>query len=257
MRVGKLSGAVGNYAAIDPEVERIACERLGLEPEPAATQIVQRDRHAELLAALAVGAASLERFAVEIRHLARTEVARGARAVRQGPEGLLGDAAQAQPGRRRADLRARARRTGRRARRARERRSLARARHLPLLRRARRDPGRVPRARLHARPLRLARRGPRRPSRSRCAGTSSEPRPLLQPAPAARSRRLGPLARRRLPARPGARDARLGGGAGLPRARALPTRRSHSASTRPRSTRSSTSTTTSAMSTPSSIAYTP
>jgi adenylosuccinate lyase len=74
VRVGKLSGAVGNYAAIDPEVERIACERLGLEPEPAATQVVQRDRHAELLAALAVSAASLERFALEIRHLARTEV---------------------------------------------------------------------------------------------------------------------------------------------------------------------------------------
>src|SRR5215217_4953184 len=74
MRVGKLSGAVGQYAAIDPEVERIACERLGLEPAPAATQIVQRDRHAELLAALAVCASSLDKFALEIRHLARTEV---------------------------------------------------------------------------------------------------------------------------------------------------------------------------------------
>jgi adenylosuccinate lyase len=73
--VGKLSGAVGNYAAVDPEVERLACERLGLEPEPAATQVVQRDRHAELLTALAVVAASLEKFALEIRHLARTEVA--------------------------------------------------------------------------------------------------------------------------------------------------------------------------------------
>jgi adenylosuccinate lyase len=75
VRVGKLSGAVGNYAAIDPEVERLACERLGLDPEPAATQIVQRDRHAGLLSALALTAASLERFALEIRHLARTEVA--------------------------------------------------------------------------------------------------------------------------------------------------------------------------------------
>jgi adenylosuccinate lyase len=75
VRVGKLSGAVGNYTAIDPEVERVACERLGLEPEPAATQVVQRDRHGDLLAALALAAASLERFAVEIRHLARTEVA--------------------------------------------------------------------------------------------------------------------------------------------------------------------------------------
>jgi adenylosuccinate lyase len=74
MRVGKLSGAVGQYAAIDPEVERITCERLGLEPAPASTQILQRDRHAELLAALAVCAASLEKFALEIRHLARTEV---------------------------------------------------------------------------------------------------------------------------------------------------------------------------------------
>src|SRR6188472_686446 len=74
MRVGKLSGAVGQYAAIDPEVERIACERLGLEPAPASTQILQRDRHAELLSALAVTASSLDKFAVEIRHLARTEV---------------------------------------------------------------------------------------------------------------------------------------------------------------------------------------
>src|SRR5262245_7170423 len=74
-RVGKLSGAVGNYAAIDPEVERLACGRLGLTPEPAATQVVQRDRHAELVSALALAAASLERFALEIRHLARTEVA--------------------------------------------------------------------------------------------------------------------------------------------------------------------------------------
>jgi adenylosuccinate lyase len=74
MRVGKLSGAVGTYSATDPEVERIACERLGLEPAAASTQIIQRDRHAELLAALAVTAASLEKFALEVRHLARTEV---------------------------------------------------------------------------------------------------------------------------------------------------------------------------------------
>jgi adenylosuccinate lyase len=74
MRVGKLSGAVGTYAAIDPEVERVACERLGLEPAPTSTQILQRDRHAELLSALALTAASLEKFALEIRHLARTEV---------------------------------------------------------------------------------------------------------------------------------------------------------------------------------------
>jgi adenylosuccinate lyase len=87
MRVGKLSGAVGNYAAIDPDVERIACERLGLEPEPVATQIVQRDRHAELLAALALVATSLEKFALEIRHLARTEVDEVAEPFAPGQKG--------------------------------------------------------------------------------------------------------------------------------------------------------------------------
>jgi adenylosuccinate lyase len=74
LRVGKLSGAVGSYAATTPEVERLACEALALEPAPSSTQILQRDRHAELLSALALLASSLERFALEIRHLARTEV---------------------------------------------------------------------------------------------------------------------------------------------------------------------------------------
>jgi adenylosuccinate lyase len=87
MRVGKLSGAVGNYAAIDPEVERVACDRLGLEPESVATQVVQRDRHAELLAALALVATSLERFALEIRHLARTEVDEVAEPFAPGQKG--------------------------------------------------------------------------------------------------------------------------------------------------------------------------
>ena len=73
-RVGQLSGTVGTYAAIDPDVERIACDRLGLEPDPVSTQVIARDRHAELLCALAVCATSLDRFATEIRHLARTEV---------------------------------------------------------------------------------------------------------------------------------------------------------------------------------------
>jgi adenylosuccinate lyase len=73
-RVGQLSGTVGTYAQVDPEIERIACERLGLEPDPLSTQVIARDRHAELLAALALCATSLERFATEVRHLARTEV---------------------------------------------------------------------------------------------------------------------------------------------------------------------------------------
>ena len=74
LRVGKLSGAVGTYASTSPQVERLACETLGLEPAPSSTQILQRDRHSELLSALALLASSLERFALEVRHLARTEV---------------------------------------------------------------------------------------------------------------------------------------------------------------------------------------
>ena len=73
-RVGQLSGTVGTYAQVEPEVERIACAELGLEPDPLSTQVIARDRHAELLCALALVATSLERFALEIRHLARTEV---------------------------------------------------------------------------------------------------------------------------------------------------------------------------------------
>ena len=87
MRIGKLSGAVGSYAATDPELERLACERLGLRPEAASTQVLPRDRHAALLAALALVAASLERFAVEIRHLARTEVAEVAEPFGKGQKG--------------------------------------------------------------------------------------------------------------------------------------------------------------------------
>jgi adenylosuccinate lyase len=72
--VGKLSGAVGTYSALGPEVEEAALAALGLRPEDVATQVVPRDRHAELLSALALAGAALERLATEIRHLQRTEV---------------------------------------------------------------------------------------------------------------------------------------------------------------------------------------
>ncbi len=72
--VGKISGAVGTFAHLPPELEEEVCARLGIGFEPAATQIVQRDRHAALICVLALIAASLEKFAVEFRHLARTEV---------------------------------------------------------------------------------------------------------------------------------------------------------------------------------------
>jgi adenylosuccinate lyase len=87
IRFGNISGAVGNYAAVDPEVERVACERLGLEPAPASTQILQRDRHAELLSTLALVASSLDKFALEIRLLARTEVAEVAEPFRRRQKG--------------------------------------------------------------------------------------------------------------------------------------------------------------------------
>ncbi len=73
--VGALSGAVGTYSATSPEFERRVLERLGLQREPVSTQVVARDRHADLLETLALAGAGLERFATELRHLARTEVA--------------------------------------------------------------------------------------------------------------------------------------------------------------------------------------
>ncbi|MBI4428455.1 MAG: adenylosuccinate lyase [Ignavibacteriales bacterium] len=72
--VGKISGAVGTYQHLDPSVERHVCKKLGLEPDSISTQVVQRDRHAEFVNALAVCASSLEKFATEIRHLQKTEV---------------------------------------------------------------------------------------------------------------------------------------------------------------------------------------
>jgi len=72
--IGKLSGAVGTFSNIPPAIEEKVCKKLGLKPEPVATQIVQRDRHAEYLTSLALIAASVEKIAVEIRHLQRSEV---------------------------------------------------------------------------------------------------------------------------------------------------------------------------------------
>ncbi|MBT9164426.1 MAG: Adenylosuccinate lyase [candidate division WS2 bacterium] len=71
---GKISGPIGTFSSISPEVEEIVCQKLGLKPEPVATQVVQRDRHAEFMLALALVASFLEKIALEIRHLQRTEV---------------------------------------------------------------------------------------------------------------------------------------------------------------------------------------
>jgi len=74
IRIGKLSGAVGTHAHLDPKIESAVCEKLGLKPATLSTQIVQRDRHAEFMATLAVSASSVDRWATEFRHLQRTEV---------------------------------------------------------------------------------------------------------------------------------------------------------------------------------------
>jgi adenylosuccinate lyase len=72
--VGQISGAVGTYANIDPQIEALTCQKLGLEPDAASTQVISRDRHADLMNGLALVTASMERFAVEIRNLQRTDV---------------------------------------------------------------------------------------------------------------------------------------------------------------------------------------
>jgi adenylosuccinate lyase len=84
---GKISGAVGTFSNIPPAIEEKVCKKLGLKPEPVATQVIQRDRHAEYLSALAITAASIEKIAVEIRHLQRTEVLEAEEPFTEGQKG--------------------------------------------------------------------------------------------------------------------------------------------------------------------------
>jgi len=85
--VGKLSGAMGTFAHQGPEVEAYVCAKLGLTPDPVSNQIVQRDRHAAYASALALLAASIEKFATEIRHLQRTEVLEAEEYFSEGQKG--------------------------------------------------------------------------------------------------------------------------------------------------------------------------
>jgi len=85
--VGKLSGAVGNFAHVDPEIEDEVCRELGLQPAPVSTQVVQRDRHAEFCTTLAIAAASLEKIALEVRGLQRTEVLEAQEPFAEGQKG--------------------------------------------------------------------------------------------------------------------------------------------------------------------------
>ncbi len=84
---GKISGAVGTYANIDPRIESLVCAKLGLQASPASTQILQRDRHAEYLTTLAIVAASLEKFAMEIRNLQRTDILEVEEPFKKGQRG--------------------------------------------------------------------------------------------------------------------------------------------------------------------------
>ncbi|MBU8897685.1 adenylosuccinate lyase [Corallococcus sp. H22C18031201] len=85
--VGKISGAVGTFAHLPPTVEAHACQKLGLKPAPASSQVIQRDRHAEFFTALALLGSSIEKFAVEVRHLQRTEVREAEEAFTPGQKG--------------------------------------------------------------------------------------------------------------------------------------------------------------------------
>jgi len=87
MAWGKISGAVGTHANIPPEVEALVCRKLGLQPSPASTQILQRDRHAEVMLTLAILSASVEKYATEIRNLQRTEVRELEEAFAKGQRG--------------------------------------------------------------------------------------------------------------------------------------------------------------------------
>ncbi len=84
---GKLSGAVGTFSNIDPQVEEIVCKKLGLKPDPISTQIIQRDRHAHYMAAIAICAGTLDKLSTEIRHLQRTEVREVEEPFQKGQKG--------------------------------------------------------------------------------------------------------------------------------------------------------------------------
>ena len=95
---GKISGAVGTYAAITPEIESEVCKNLGISSEPIANQVVQRDRHAELFCTLAILGATIEKIAMEIRHLQRTEVLETEEPFSKGQKGSSAMPHKTQPG---------------------------------------------------------------------------------------------------------------------------------------------------------------
>lgn len=87
IEIGRISGSVGTYIHLEMEVEKIACEKLGLKPESVSNQVIQRDRHSEVLSALSITASTLEKIATEIRHLQRTEVLEAEEFFSEGQKG--------------------------------------------------------------------------------------------------------------------------------------------------------------------------
>ena len=151
--VGKISGAVGTYALVSPEIEERVCRRLGLKPARISSQIVQRDIHAEFAMTLALVGASLEKFATELQRAAAHGNPGGGGAVRQGADRVLGDAAQAEPDHRGEDLRPGAGNAWERGGGAGGRGAVERARHQPFVSGADHIAGHVPGAGLLPRPV--------------------------------------------------------------------------------------------------------
>ena len=178
LRSGRGRGTVrrvGTYAATSPEFERRVLERLGLAREDVSTQVVARDRHAELLGAIALAGAGLERFATECVTCSAPRCAR-CRSRSARPEGLLGDAPQAQPDQVRAHLRVGARAARQRPRRPGRRPAVARARYLPFLGGAGHPARLDDRARLPAAPRDRARAGHDRRRRADAGEPRADPR---------------------------------------------------------------------------------
>ena len=214
--VGKISGAVGTHANVPPEVEEHVCAALGLAVDPVSSQIVQRDRHAQLLCTLAVVGSSLDKFATEIRHLQRTEVLEAEEPFETGRQGSSSMPHKRNPARcERVSGLARVLR-GLRHRRAGERRPVARAGHLPLLSRARR-PARTPASPwTTSSPVHRGDGRAARPAGEHAPQHGPLPGAVLLPARPAGPDRQGPGAHGGLQDRADPGHDRLDGGAGLP-----------------------------------------
>ena len=216
--VGKLSGAVGTYASVPPSVEARVMEALGLAAEDVSTQVVPRDRHAVVLARIAIAGAGLERFATEIRNLQRTEV----REVEE-PFGAGQKGSSAMPHKRNPIL------AERLCGLARVLRGYSQVGLENIALWHERDISHSGAERVVLPDATIAldymqhiadpdRRGDDRPHRPDAREHRAHPRRPLQPAGADRAGRVGDEPRRRLPAGPGGRTARLGRGNELPRA---------------------------------------